>query len=120
MKVLVDSGSSHNVMQPCIANHLNLPKSSTPSFPLMIGDGSSLTCNGRCFDVPLSIQGFYNSTSFFLLPIHGVGLVLGVEWLSTIGPVTFDFSVSSMSFTLDEALILLQGDNMHTKEVSYQ
>jgi len=38
--VLIDSGNFHNILQPCIAQHLNLPI--TPSLPLsmMVGNGA--------------------------------------------------------------------------------
>ncbi|KAI5443893.1 hypothetical protein KIW84_012510 [Lathyrus oleraceus] len=40
LTVLVDSGSSHNIIQPRIATFLHLPIHNFPSFPVMVGNDS--------------------------------------------------------------------------------
>jgi len=41
--VLVDSGSSHNILQPRIAHHLHLPIKPTPPFSVIVGDGALIS-----------------------------------------------------------------------------
>nr|GEX68440.1 hypothetical protein [Tanacetum cinerariifolium] len=45
--VLIDSGSTHNVIQPRIAEFLGLPVLATPAFPVMVGNGAKIECSGR-------------------------------------------------------------------------
>ena len=40
------------------------------------------------------------------LPLGGYGMVLGVEWLGTLGPVTFDFCCQTMSIALADRCLL--------------
>lgn len=45
--VLIDSGSSHNIMQPRVAEYLGLSVVSIPSFSVIVGNGSTIQCSGR-------------------------------------------------------------------------
>nr|KYP37756.1 Retrotransposable element Tf2 [Cajanus cajan] len=93
VSVLIDTGSSHNILQPRIAQHLHLPITPTPQFPVMVGNGSHIYCAGLCSQVPLSLHSHSFTIPFYLLPIQGADVVLGIEWLRTLGPIISDFSV---------------------------
>ncbi|KAK4389760.1 hypothetical protein Sango_2313000 [Sesamum angolense] len=102
--VLVDSSSSHNVMQPRIASPI-------ASFSIMVGNGAFLHCSGVCSLVRICLQGHSFSLPFFFLPIQGADLVLGVQWLQTLGLFLSNFSVPSMQFYHHRALTTLHGTN---------
>jgi hypothetical protein len=53
--VLVDTGSTHIILQPRIATHLQLPTTPIPQFSVMVGNGSHLHCQGICHDVPIAL-----------------------------------------------------------------
>ncbi|XP_058769067.1 uncharacterized protein LOC131642924 [Vicia villosa] len=108
--VLVDTGSTHNILQPRLAQHLNLPTSSIPQFSVMVGNGSHLNCKGICQDVPIILQNQQFSLPFYLLPIEGADVVLGMAWLRTLGPINADFSVPSITFSHNNTTITLKGD----------
>lgn len=55
VSVLVDSGSSHNILQPRVAAFLGLPAQPIDEFSVMVGNGSFLHCKGLCPDVPITI-----------------------------------------------------------------
>lgn len=52
--------------------------------------------------------------SFNLLPIQGADVVLGVQWLQTIGPFVSDYTISSMEFYHQGRLITLKGTTNST------
>ncbi|CAJ2679012.1 unnamed protein product [Trifolium pratense] len=79
--VLVDTGSTHNILQPRIASHLHIPTKTIPNFSVMVGNGSHLNCSGFCPNVPINIQNNLFHIPFYLLPIEGADVVLGMEWL---------------------------------------
>ena len=54
-------------------------------------------------------QGLVQTTKFLVLPLRGCDLVLGVQWLQTLGPITWDFTALTMEFTLRSQLVKLQG-----------
>jgi len=106
--VLVDSDSSHNILQPRIAHHLHLPIKPTPPFFVIVGNGAFINCQGSCPSVNISIQDSLFTIPLYPLPIEGVDVVLGVEWLRTLGPIKADFSIPSIVFTYQNHPITLQ------------
>lgn len=62
-----------------------------------------------CPAVPLSIQQYNFEVPFYLLPIQGADVVLGVQWLRTLGPFISDFTVPLMQFYYEGAWVTLTG-----------
>lgn len=85
--VLVDGGSTHNFVQPQVVTSLRLP-CQTISTPLrvMVGNGQYLECVSICEDVLVSIQDHTFTLDLYILPISGANIILGVQWLKTLGP----------------------------------
>lgn len=110
VSVLIDTGSTHNIMQPRIAHHLQIPHNSIPRFSVMVGNGSRIHCSGFCPQVPINLQHNFFHIPFYLIPIEGADVVLGMEWLQTLGPIAADFAVPSISFVHNNNTITLQND----------
>nr|GMD37481.1 Transposon Ty3-G Gag-Pol polyprotein [Ipomoea batatas] len=120
LQVLIDGGSTHNFIQPQIAERLNIPIQAIPPFRVYIGNGDSLQCSQSCLDVPLSLQGHVFSVTLFILPIKGPDIVLGVQWLQDLGRVTHDYAGVSMEFMWQGVTIQLQGEQSpRLTQVSY-
>ena len=98
VSILVDSGSTHNFIQTRVAKHLGLPVHHAPQFSVMIGNEDKLQCDGICKDILVHIQGVCFMASFHVLPIQGAELVLGVQWLQDLGPVTINYQALTMQF----------------------
>lgn len=75
--VLLDSGSSDNVLQPRIENCLQLPIESSSQFPILVSNDNSLTTMGYIIDLPVDVQGNTLHLQVYLLPITGADLVIG-------------------------------------------
>lgn len=82
---------------------------SIPSFSLIVGTGDSITCAGFCSDVPVVLAQQLFTIPCYILPIHGADLVLGVQWLQTLGKFQSDFSVPSIKFNYNNQTITLIG-----------
>ncbi|XP_058766771.1 uncharacterized protein LOC131640391 [Vicia villosa] len=118
--VLVDTGSTHNIMQPRIAHHLNLTPTPITQFSVMVGNGSHLQCEGVCNNVPIMLQNETFKLPFYLLPIEGADVVLGMAWLRTLGPIQADFSIPSLTFSHQTNQITLKGDpNIHPSHTTF-
>ncbi|KAK4389794.1 hypothetical protein Sango_2316400 [Sesamum angolense] len=107
--ILVDSGSSHNIIQPRIAHHLRLALQPLAPFDVLVGNGDALCCSGFCLSVSLVLQGHSFTVPLYVIPIHGADLVLGVPWLQSFGPFLSDFSVPSMHFCHQNTLVTFTG-----------
>lgn len=58
-----------------------------------------LLCSGFCPQVLITLQNNLFTIPFHLLPIEGADVVLGMEWLCTLGPLIVDFSIPKISFS---------------------
>lgn len=116
--VLIDTGSTHNILQPRIANHLNIPQSLYPNLSVMVGNGNHIQCAGLYIDVPILLQNHTFTIPFYLFPIQGADVVLGMAWLCTLGPKGADFSIPAISFRHHNQIITLQGDHTTSVESS--
>jgi hypothetical protein len=47
----------------------------------------------------------------FVLPLSGAEIVLGVQWLKTLGPVLTDYEHLVMKFIKDGSIVQLQGES---------
>ncbi|GKA66379.1 ty3-gypsy retrotransposon protein [Tanacetum coccineum] len=115
--VLIDCGSTHNIVQPRIAKHLSLPTNPLEPFRVMVGNGQFIHCSEYCSDVTLQLQKTKFTILFFVLPIEGADVVLGISWLGALGTITADFSVPQISFVKDGNQCTLRGEP-RTQQVS--
>jgi len=68
-------------------------------------------CTGYCLEVPLTIPTNTLTIPFYLLPIQGADVVLGAQWLQTLGPFVSGYTVPSMQFQHNGNFNTLHGSN---------
>lgn len=64
-------------------------------FKVYVGSGAHLLWQYKGLNVPLQLHRQTFSIDFYLLDIKGVELVLGIQWLSTLGPVLTYFQTKT-------------------------
>jgi hypothetical protein len=64
----------------------------------MIGNGGSMKCGGRCENVCLQIGDYHLKSHMFSIDMGGCDIVLGADWLRTLGPILMDFHNLTMQF----------------------
>lgn len=87
---LIDSGSTHNFIDPRMVKFLKLPLVEGPKFTVKVANGETVKSRGRCVGVLLHFSRVYTPIDFLLLKLAGCDLVLGVQWLCSISPVQWD------------------------------
>ncbi|RWW75283.1 hypothetical protein BHE74_00016694 [Ensete ventricosum] len=83
--ILIDARSTHNFMSSKFAAHLMLQNEDYSGFDVKVANGQILKCNQKCPRVKLILQEQDVVADFFLLPLNSFDIVLGIDWLSTIG-----------------------------------
>lgn len=112
MILLVDGRSTHNFIQPQLATALSLPCRTTQTpLRVMAGNGQYLECTSLCESVSLTIQNHVFVLDLHVLPISSANIVLGVQWLKTLGLVLTDYATLCMQFFHQGRLVELQGEN---------
>ncbi|GJT99429.1 ty3-gypsy retrotransposon protein [Tanacetum coccineum] len=107
--VLVDCGSTHNIIQPRIAALLASKPAPITPFPVMVGNGQFLECNNLFPNTPLEINKFTFNVPLFVLPVAGADVILGLAWLGSLGTIVADFSIPKLTFTVNGSTCVLQG-----------
>jgi hypothetical protein len=90
--VLVDSGSTHNVIDINVACAIGLQEQRINT-TILVGSENEVPCRGASFNVPLCIGSDAFDIDAFLLDIgNDIDVVLGTPWLASLGRVTWDFT----------------------------
>ncbi|KAK0570568.1 hypothetical protein LWI29_003302 [Acer saccharum] len=105
--VLFDSGSSHNFVDHALVKKLGLPMDASVVYDVMIGDGGQIKSKGGCSAVTIKFDQYDYTSDMLSLPLGGCDVVLGVQWLRTLGPVLWDFEKLSMEFWLNGVKVYL-------------
>ena len=115
--MLVNLGSTHNFIKERLAEKLGLTCNMEKRFNVKVACGERISCKGRCIGVQVRIQGVTLDIDFYLLPLEGYEVVLGAQWLRTLGMIEWDFSKLLMRFQYGGKRISLQGMTNPLKQV---
>ena len=108
--ILVDSGSTHNFMNTEVANKLQCKQ--TPINPVTIkaANGGKMLCSSICKNFSWKMQGIYFVTDVFVMDLDACDMVLGVQWLATLGDIVCNYKSMWMSFDWQEQRVTLKGN----------
>jgi hypothetical protein len=115
--ILVDNGSTHNFIHRRIAQETNCYIRVVNNFQIMIANGGSMKCGGHCENVPLQIGHYQLKSHMFSIDMGGCDIVLGVEWLHTLGPILMDFKEITMQFQHEGQRYQFQGLTIGSPEI---
>eukprot|EP00253_Pinus_taeda_P029026 PITA_29026 len=89
--VLIDSGSTHNFIHQKVVEAVHCFVRENSNFQVQIADGGTMKCEGCCENVKLQMGDYQLKPHMFAIHMGGCDIVLGAEWLRTLGPITMDF-----------------------------
>ena len=107
--ILLDTGSSHNFLDFTLVQTLSLPLGATRILEVRVANGALIKTKGECRDVSISIQGNYFGLNLHVLTLGGCDVVMGAQWLSTLGLIKWDFKIMEMSFFHQDKQVTLHG-----------
>ena len=64
----------------------------------MIANGGTFPCKWKCHNLQISIGDYNLRSDMFSLPLGRCDVVLGAQWLRTLGPILWDFAELWMHF----------------------
>jgi hypothetical protein len=83
----------------------------------MIANGGSMKCGRDCENVHIQIGKYYLKYHMFSIDMGGCDIVLGVEWLRTLGPILVDFKKLTMQFHQEGQKYQFQGFKTSSPEI---
>jgi hypothetical protein len=95
---LLDSGSTHCFVAPDTAQRLGWLPQPRPGMTVDVANGDRISCVGFCPGSSVCIGQEEFRIDFYIVSLAGYEMVLGCQWLRTLGPVLWDFATQAMSF----------------------
>ena len=95
---LVDTGSSHNFIGEAAASRIGLPIQPRPRLTATVANGERVPCPGFLRQAAISIEGMAFHVDLYVMPLAGYDMVLGTQWMATLGRIAWDFAAGTMAF----------------------
>jgi hypothetical protein len=95
---VVDTGSTHMFIRDDLLPQLDLILTPRNRLTVKVANGEQVTSGGVCRTADLEIGTQHFSAHLYALSLDGFDIVLGVQWLRTLGPILWGFNVLTMSF----------------------
>jgi hypothetical protein len=74
-----------------------------------VANDERVTSGGVCRATDMDIGSEHFSTNFYVLPLDVSDIVLGIQWLRTLGPILWDFDNLTMCFWRDRRRVWWTG-----------
>jgi hypothetical protein len=99
--VLIDSGSTHNFIHYKLSEALNCFVYPAPEFQVMNTGGGTINFSGKCNNINLTMGEYVMNSPMISIPMGGADVVLGIQWLQSLGTMDFNFQELFMKFSLE-------------------
>jgi hypothetical protein len=98
LTALVDTGSAHNFLSWDAMRRLALQPAGAEKFSVTVANEDRLACQGVARQVPILIGDEPFSIDYVGIDLGCYDFILGVDFLSTLGPILWDLDVLSLIF----------------------
>ncbi|KAK1664958.1 hypothetical protein QYE76_053117 [Lolium multiflorum] len=98
LTALVDTGSTHNFLSNTAMRRLALQPAGSEKYSVTVANGDRLTCQGVARQVPVLVGDEPFSIDCVGIDLGCYDFILGLDFLSTLGPILWDLDVLSLIF----------------------
>ncbi|KFK24096.1 hypothetical protein AALP_AAs58075U000100, partial [Arabis alpina] len=120
--IMLDSGATHNFISPDVVKKTKLRPQKNNSYEISLGTGitvQSLGSLGVCKAVKFLMQEWEFQADFISLELGNADIILGIQWLRTLGKCQVDWETHEISFIHKGGMITIHGDHsLHTPQRS--
>ncbi|KAM0035237.1 putative retrotransposon gag domain, aspartic peptidase domain superfamily [Helianthus debilis subsp. tardiflorus] len=99
--ILIDSGSTGNFISDTLVRELKLTSQLVTPFGVQTGNGDIIRCSRLCKNVNFHIGDLQITQEFYPFSLGGADVVLGVQWLASLGTVQANWNKMFIIFTID-------------------
>jgi hypothetical protein len=97
--VLIDSFSTHNFINYKLAKLPNYFLYLALEFQAMVVDGGTINSSGKCHSIKLNMGECLLDNPTISIQMGGVDVVIGVQWLQSLGTMALNFQELFMRFS---------------------
>jgi hypothetical protein len=81
-----------------MVHRLGLDITLQPGLSVKVANGEHLQSYGACKATNVIVQGEHFVMNCYALPLEGFDVILGAQWLKSLGPIVWDFIALTMAF----------------------
>ncbi|GAU22407.1 hypothetical protein TSUD_122930 [Trifolium subterraneum] len=107
--VLIDSGATHNFISQKLVHQMDWGVDTTPHLNVKLGNGFQIATQGVCKELEVCIGDFKIKPKLHLFELGGIDVVLGIDWLKTLGDTITNWKQQTMCFWWDKKWTTLKG-----------
>ena len=75
----------------------------------MVANGGTINCSGKCHNIKLSMGEYVLTSPMLSILMGGADVVLGVQWLQSLGTIAFNFQEFFLNFFPEGKEVELRG-----------
>lgn len=98
IQVLIDSRSTNSFIYPKVLQKIHVTATRTYPLIVTVSNGNKTVSRDEVSQLEWEMQKFIFKADLRVLRLAGCQMVLGVDWLRTLIPVTFDFKKLTLQF----------------------
>ena len=107
--VLIDCGATHNFLSMELIEELKLPLLTIANYGVVMGTRMAIRGKGICKGVIIEMQGLTVVEDFLPLSLESRDVILGMQWLGTLGSMEVNWRNLVMKFSMGDTLMTLGG-----------
>ncbi|KAA0047243.1 Retrotransposable element Tf2 [Cucumis melo var. makuwa] len=113
--ILIDCGVTHNFISEKLVKSLQLPIRETARYGVILGSGTAIQGKSVCEDVEIQLMNWSVKEEFLPLELGGVDVILGMQWLHSLGVTVVDWKNLTLTSSAEGKQICVKGDPSLTK-----
>jgi hypothetical protein len=98
VSVLIDGGASHNFIDSALLKRRHIPTIEFEGFRVEVAGEHTMPCDRYIPGMKLTLGRHDLAQDFYVMDLPNTNIILGVQWLSTLGPITTNYKTMEMSF----------------------
>jgi hypothetical protein len=107
---LIDGGATHNFIDASLVSRKALQTEEFEGFDVAIADGHTVECLDRVPNLEMKLGNCTVKDTFYVVDLSDKNVVLGVQWMITLGKITTGYQTLEMGFRdQDGKKVVLRG-----------
>jgi hypothetical protein len=98
MTTLVDGGATHNFIDASLVARRGLRTEEFEGFHVAVANGYTMSCLDMIPDLEVKLGNYTLTDTFYVVDLSDTDVVLGVQWLYSLGEIGFNYQTLTMSF----------------------
>jgi hypothetical protein len=107
---LIDGGATHNFIDASLVSRQALQTEEFDGFDVAVADGHIVECLNRVPNLEMKLGNYTLRDTFYMVDLSDIDVVLGVQWMITLGKITIKYQTLEMGFIdQDGKKVVLRG-----------